>query len=110
MKGMLIGLRYCGGIVGLSWGITINNCINSGSISSPGWNCRGGILGSSRGSETTISNCGNRGTIGSVNDDASSGGVVGSFYKGVYAVSILNCYNLGEVFCKANCRRHFRKR
>ena len=118
---------YVGGIVASGSGVTIENCLNSGNIVNTGEPksinyCTGGIAGSLT-SNSTVQRCGNTGVINSTIKRA--GGVVGSFggtmeacfntgtVTGIYALGgvvggfgskdskITDCYNLGNVVCRA---------
>jgi hypothetical protein len=95
---------FTGGIVAYnSYGGTISNCYNTGSVSaSSKYACAGGIVGSNNGG--TISNCYNTGGISaSANlssraSVANAGGIVGRNDGG----TISNCYNTGSVSANAN--------
>jgi hypothetical protein len=80
-----------GGIVGAGWNYAlIQNCSNSGNVSSIGAYPAGGIAGEN---ENIIENCYNSGTITSSGNNA--GGIVGS---NKLAISeIRNCYNVGTI-------------
>lgn len=105
-------------------GITIENCINKGNVSTiNGWYA-GGICAGHGNAKTTIKNCHNSGNVngsmcvggilgvngdliencyntGKVKSKQYAGGIVGG-----KANQVFNCYNLGEVgrnICRRNC-------
>jgi hypothetical protein len=80
-----------GGIVGACWNFAlVQNCSNSGSISSIGSYPAGGIAGES---EYIIENCYNSGEISSAGNNA--GGIVGS--NKLATSEMRNCYNVGKI-------------
>ena len=92
---IIIGGYNVGGIVGYAEGnVTINNCYNTGSISSSNaYNSyAGGIVGYAR--NVTINNCYNIGSVSSSNAyNSYAGGIVG--YNNY--VTINNCYSTGNI-------------
>ena len=116
---------YVGGIAASGSSVTIENCLNSGDIVNTGepksYNyCTGGITGGVS-SNSTITLCGNTGTVSSTLKRA--GGIVGSLggtvtkcfntgdITGIFALGgivgsinakgakVEDCYNLGDVAC-----------
>ena len=101
---------YVGGIAGGidCEGAEISYCYNMGNINSVGcWT--GGIAGDvTRGAK--IKNCYNRGSIITEQEKSGAdyiGGIVANSYYDINDVNsagkiseVLNCYNLGNVFCK----------
>lgn len=101
---------YVGGIAGgiNCEGAEISYCYNMGNINSLGY-WTGGIAGDvTRGAK--IKNCYNRGSIITEQERSEAdyiGGIVGNSYYDINDVNsvgkiseVLNCYNLGNVFCK----------
>lgn len=84
-------------------GTTIENCVNSGAISSNSGNNVGGIAGNSTGcntvtpySKSSITNCYNVGTV--YGGGKYIGGISGqSSANGSYSATFTNCYNAGAV-------------
>ena len=93
---------YVGGIVGYTWGASIMECSNSGTIQGiDNEGCLGGIAGgfSGQGSKNKIMACYNEGTMipSSSSTNVRIGGIVASFYDGRnYKVPLIACYNLSE--------------
>jgi hypothetical protein len=84
-----------GGICGFSYG-TINNCYNTGGISSSSYYI-GGICGD--GGTSVISNCYNTGNISS---SASGSSLTGGICGQINFSSITNCYNSGDIYSTTN--------
>ncbi|MBO4875300.1 MAG: T9SS type A sorting domain-containing protein [Bacteroidales bacterium] len=92
---------YFGSIAGYAYStVTIENCSNSGNVSSTATSsnpsCSGGLIGYAY-SAVTISNCSNSGNVLSVNSGSKSsysGGLIGCAYG---TISISNCSNSGNV-------------
>jgi hypothetical protein len=95
------GTVYVGAIAGYvssSSALIIDNCYNTGYISSSSSSFAGGIAGvAATSSSLTISNCYNTGDILA---SASVGGIVGNAAAGGMSSSIftiMNCYNTGDI-------------
>ncbi|EHI60798.1 hypothetical protein [Hungatella hathewayi] len=85
-----------GGVVGCSnyaGGLLIEWCYNLGNVRQAKLDSAGGIIGKPHSGAQTIRNCYNAGTIYS---PKYSGGIVGDRQNNA-SVSIINCYNRGEV-------------
>ncbi len=95
-SGLVRGQGYVGGLIGYNVGTSITDCYSSAtvSISSIGYSKFGGLVGSAN--SCTISNCY---STGSVNGQASIGGLVG---RTTNSVTIIDCYSTGNVNCTNN--------
>jgi len=88
--GIKSSAQWCGsgGIVGLVYdnagGVTLENCINTGSVSDP--ESAGGLVGSAK-AAITVKNCANK---GEVSGSATVGTLVGYLHT---TATIENCYN-----------------
>ncbi len=88
---------YAGGIVafGNSKTVTIENCVNMGSVmSSNSGKAAGGILGNNNGT-TTITNCINLGTVKTSDTNDRSGDILGETKASAGNMTITNCYWTG---------------
>ena len=98
-RGSVLGANYAGGIVGRSRGETITDCTNSAEVMAY-YQYAGGICGHA--SDTvSISECINSGSI-EINDTSAKGftglgGICGGGSTPGMQISIVNCYNSGDL-------------
>ena len=95
----VLGANYAGGIAGNIENGEITSCTNSAEITAY-YQCVGGICGTVSGS-VAISECINSGDI-AINDtseggNAGVGGICGGSWIPMKAISIVNCYNSGNL-------------
>ena len=99
---------YCGGVAGYANSSAVLNCHNSGAIninkkSSATPSYYGGVCGLAN---VNVSNCGNVGDISynAVSDTKSKfiGGIVGCNNSTTSELTMLNCYNEGDVLCNVS--------
>ena len=98
-RGSVLGANYAGGIVGRSGGKTITDCTNSADVMAY-YQYAGGICGNA--SDTvSISECINSGDIeledNSVGGITGLGGICGGGSTPGMQISIVNCYNSGDL-------------
>lgn len=99
---------YCGGVAGNVTSSTISNCHNNGAIyinkKSSSDSYYGGVFGLAN---SNVSNCSNRAAISCnvVSDTKNKyvGGVVG-YNNSSSAVTMLNCYNEGDILCESGAK------
>ena len=95
----VLGANYAGGIAGNIENGEITSCTNSAEVTAY-YQCVGGICGTVSGS-VAISECINSGDI-AINDtseggNAGVGGICGGSWIPMKAISIVNCYNSGNL-------------
>ena len=106
VDGTVSGLKYAGGIVGMSnYGTTIEGCVNLCRVSASGYSaCAGGIVGylyytvfSSSEPPNSIKNCANFGeiSVGGADYGIYAGGIVGCMDP--EDSPITGCYSVGKV-------------
>ena len=98
-RGSVLGANYAGGIVGRSRGETITDCTNSAEVMAY-YQYAGGICGHASGT-VSISECINSGSI-EINDTSAKGftglgGICGGGSIAGMQISIVNCYNRGDL-------------
>ena len=98
-RGSVLGANYAGGIVGRSRGETITDCTNSAEVMAY-YQYAGGICGNAL-ETVSISECINSGSI-EINDTSAKGftglgGIYGGGSKPSMQISIVNCYNSGDL-------------
>jgi len=92
--GSVSGTDQVGGIAGLSAG-TIENCLNTASVTASS-KYAGGIAGQCTGG--SITGCGNTGSVALSGTDQYAGGIAGH----TKATAITNCYNQGDISSQRN--------
>lgn len=104
----VVKTSYCGGVAGYVVSADVSNCYNTGAINintkSSEISYYGGVLGLAN---SNVSNCSNRAAISCnvVSDTKNKyvGGVVG-YNNSSSAVTMLNCYNEGDILCESGAK------
>lgn len=100
---------YCGGVAGYVVSADVSNCYNTGAINintkSSEISYCGGVFGLAN---SNVSNCSNRAAISCnvVSDTKNKyiGGVVGYNNSSSSEVTMLNCYNEGDILCESGAK------
>ncbi len=101
--------NYCGGVAGYASYSAVSNCHNRGTINinkkSSVVSYYGGVCGVAN---VNVSNCSNTGVIycNVVSDNKNKyvGGVVGYNNSSSSSVTMLNCYNEGDILCESGAK------
>lgn len=104
----VVKTSYCGGVAGYVVSADVSNCYNTGAINintkSSEISYYGGVFGLAN---SNVSNCSNRAAISCnvVSDTKNKyvGGVVG-YNNSSSAVTMLNCYNEGDILCESGAK------
>ena len=99
-RGSVLGANYAGGIVGRSRGKTITDCTNSAEVMAY-YQYAGGICGYISSATISVRECINSGDIELEDNSAGGitglGGICGGGSKPSMQISIVNCYNSGDL-------------
>ena len=94
--------RHLGGIAGtIASKTTVNRCSYAGTLSDAGTNTVGGIVGYADGTNNSISNAINYGSVKTKGSETSTGGILG--YVNYAGFNISNCVNVGAVSGNESC-------
>ena len=105
----VVKTSYCGGVAGYVVSADVSNCYNTGAINintkSSEISYYGGVFGLAN---SNVSNCSNRAAISCnvVSDTKNKyvGGVVGYNNSSSSEVTMLNCYNEGDILCESGAK------